>query len=49
MVKFECDNFDLKQIAESGQCFRWFEKSKSIPRYNIVANGKVLDIMQKLF
>ena len=46
MVKFECDNFDLKQIAESGQCFRWFEKSKSIPRYNIVANGKVLDIMQ---
>ena len=46
MVKFECDNFALQQIAESGQCFRWFEKSKSIPRYNIVADGKVLDIMQ---
>ncbi len=36
------DDFDLKKIAESGQCFRW----KELPdhSYNIIHRGKLLNI-----
>lgn len=38
------DDFDLKKIAESGQCFRWNPNEDG--GYNIVASGKVLNIKQ---
>ena len=49
MYKITIDNMDLKQIAESGQCFRWkqIEEKDNTYKYNIAAFGKSLDISQK--
>ena len=51
-VKFEEDkviiqevkNFNIKQILECGQCFRWDKISDS--NYIIVAYGKVIEVIQ---
>ena len=46
MIIIQCNNLNLDQIAESGQCFRWFKINDNVPRYNIIAFGKVLEIFQ---
>lgn len=43
MISIQCKNFNLDQIANSGQCFRFF---KVEDKYNIVAFGKVLEVAQ---
>jgi len=47
MLRIYAQNFDLNQIAESGQCFRWFKIEDSVPHYHIIAFNKVLDIFQQ--
>ena len=37
-------NFDIKQILECGQCFRWDKISDT--NYIIVANSRVIEITQ---
>lgn len=44
MIKKEFDYFDLEQIAESGQCFRW--KKLDDHKYRIPAFDNYLDIAQ---
>ena len=44
MVTKEIDYFDLEQIADSGQCFRW--KKLDNYKYRIPAFGSCLDIAQ---
>ena len=39
------ENFDVKQIAESGQCFRWHQLEDE-NSYSVVAFGKYLEIRQ---
>lgn len=39
MITVGKNNLDLKQIAESGQCFRWQKLDKAGNKYSIVANG----------
>ncbi len=39
------DSLDLKQIAESGQCFRWRKLSENT--YGLIAFGRYLEITQK--
>lgn len=56
MKKLELKQFDLEQIADSGQCFRWTriednntdKKDQNIVKYKIVAFGKVLHIEQDI-
>ncbi len=38
------DDFDLKKIAESGQCFRWNEEADGA--YRVIAGGHVLRIRE---
>ncbi|SKB77075.1 N-glycosylase/DNA lyase [Lachnospiraceae bacterium] len=38
------DDFDLKKIAESGQCFRWNEQPDG--SYRVIAGGYVLNIRE---
>lgn len=45
MYSVVVDNFDVKQIAESGQCFRWHQLEDE-NSYSIVAFGKYLEIRQ---
>lgn len=40
------ENFDVKQIAESGQCFRWHQLEDE-NAYSVVAFGKYLEIRQQ--
>lgn len=40
MIKIQTDNFSLKQISDSGQCFRMREEKDG--RYYIIANGVYL-------
>lgn len=44
MISKTINNLNLKQIAESGQCFRW--KQIEEKRYSVVAFGKYLEISQ---
>lgn len=44
MYKIKIDNMNLKQIANSGQCFRWKEISKN--QYAVVAFGRCLKMSQ---
>lgn len=44
MTKIKIDNFSLKQISDSGQCFRMREESKG--KYSIIANGSYLTAEQ---
>lgn len=44
MYKAKIDNLDLKQIADSGQCFRW--KNTDENEYTIVAFDKAVKITQ---
>lgn len=44
MVKVEVDNFDVKQIAQSGQCFRMNEIGQH--RFQVIAYGKRLVLDQ---
>ena len=41
----EVKNFDIKQILECGQCFRWDKISDT--EYIVVAFGRVIEISQK--
>jgi len=41
----EIPYFNLEQIAESGQCFRWFRIEQN--KYRIVAFGKCLEVFQE--
>lgn len=43
-VMIERINMNLKQIAESGQCFRWKQLDESGKKYSIVAYGEYLQI-----
>jgi len=49
IMKKLIDNFDLKQIAESGQCFRWklISENDNEQTYMIPAFGKALYVSQK--
>ena len=38
-------NFDIKQILECGQCFRWDKISDT--NYIIVAYGRVIEVLQE--
>ena len=40
MYKTKIDNLDLKQIADSGQCFRW--KNTGENEYTVVAFDRAL-------
>ena len=44
MIVKEIQYFNLEQIAESGQCFRWMRLEQD--RYRIIAFGKSLEISQ---
>lgn len=44
MVKKQIPYFNLEQIADSGQCFRWTRLDKD--KYGIVAYGKYLEVSQ---
>lgn len=44
MITKDIDYFDLEQIAESGQCFRWNKLDEH--KYRIPAFGSYLDIAQ---
>lgn len=44
MYKVKIDNLDLKQIADSGQCFRW--KNTAENEYTIVAYDRAVKITQ---
>lgn len=46
MITMTIDNFNLKQIAESGQCFRWKQIDKQGYRYSIIANGEYVEVEQ---
>ena len=39
-------NFDLEQIADSGQCFRMFRLKENQHKYGLVAYGKYLEMEQ---
>ncbi len=45
MVTKDIPYFDLEQIAESGQCFRWFKIDNN--RYKIVAFGRCIEVFQE--
>ena len=47
MYRVTIDNMDLRQIAESGQCFRWKKLEQQENTYNVVAFGRSLDITQE--
>ena len=42
MYKIRIDNFDLEQVAKSGQCFRWIKNGENT--YNIAAFGREVDM-----
>lgn len=44
MITKEIPYFNLEQIAESGQCFRWTKLEKN--RYRIIAFGKCIEVSQ---
>ena len=44
MVKIQVDNFSLKQISDSGQCFRMREESDGT--YSVIAGGLYLSAKQ---
>ncbi len=46
MIEITVDNMSLRQIAESGQAFRWEKLDDRHNRYSIVAYGKYLEITQ---
>lgn len=46
MVTREIDNFNLKQIAESGQCFRWEQIDDAGFKYRIIAEDKYIEVEQ---
>lgn len=46
MITVGKNNLNLKQIAESGQCFRWQKLDKAGNKYSIVANGLYLEVEQ---
>lgn len=45
MITKEIPFFNLEQIAESGQCFRWFKLDEN--RYRIIAFGKYIEVLQR--
>ena len=45
MITREIPYFNLEQIAESGQCFRWFKIDKN--KYRIIAFGKYIEVSQE--
>ena len=49
MIERQIRNFDLKQIADSGQCFRWRQIVADAEKvmYRIPAFGTYIDVMQQ--
>lgn len=45
MITKEIPYFNLEQIAESGQCFRWFKVD--LNKYRIIAFGKCIEVSQE--
>ncbi len=45
MITKEIPYFNLEQIAESGQCFRWIKLEQD--KYRIVAFGKCIEVLQE--
>lgn len=45
MVQIENNNFSLRQISESGQCFRMMGLGDG--HYGLIAHGRYLELMQK--
>ena len=45
MIEREIADFDLEQIARSGQCFRFRELGEK--RYSVVAGGKYIEVCQE--
>ena len=45
MITKEIPYFNLEQIAESGQCFRWFKLERN--KYRIIAFGKCIEVSQE--
>ena len=45
MITKEILYFNLEQIAESGQCFRWFRLEQN--KYRIIAFGKCIEVSQQ--
>ena len=46
MITLAIKNFNLKQIAESGQCFRWQQLDSRGWRYSIIASGEYIEVEQ---
>lgn len=44
MIKKITDDFNLQQIADSGQCFRWKKEDEAGKKYRVIAGRKVLHI-----
>ncbi len=51
MYEFECENLNLNQIADSGQCFRWKEIESDLENkkfyYEVPVKDKLLKIFQE--
>lgn len=45
MIKIQKDNFNIRQICNSGQCFRMEEIEKN--RFSVIAGGKYIEIEQR--
>ena len=46
MIEYVIPDFNIDQIARSGQCFRFRREEEG--RYSLIAGGKWLDIEQNL-
>lgn len=47
MTTLYLDNFDLRQIAESGQCFRWQRLDEKGNKYKIIAGSSLVIAQQQ--
>ena len=45
MITVELDNFSLKEICQSGQCFRMYETEENT--YELIAGDKYLKMVQE--
>lgn len=45
MVRITADNFDIKQICDSGQCFRMEQRDENT--YSVIASGRYMEVEQR--
>ena len=45
MVRRTVDNFDIRQICDSGQCFRMQQRDENT--FSVIAAGRYLEIEQR--